>query len=224
MDMTPQRWEYTRNYLHDVFGRPDEQLATLMQRAVAAGLPDIAVSADVGRMLQLLAMMACRGQGARGAIIEVGTLAGYSGIWLARGLPPHGKLTTLELDPKHAAFAQSEFQRAGVGGQVSIITGAALDVLPRLAREMGAASIDLAFIDAVKTEYLRYFEVLKPMIRPGGLLVADNTLGSGNWWIDCESDPTRTAVDAFNRAVATDPDFVASCVPIREGVVIARRV
>jgi caffeoyl-CoA O-methyltransferase len=224
MDMTPQRWEYTRNYLHDVFGRPDEQLATLMQRAVAAGLPDIAVSADVGRMLQLLAMMACRGQGARGAIIEVGTLAGYSGIWLARGLPPHGKLTTIELDPKHAAFAQSEFQRAGVGGQVSIITGAALDVLPRLAREMGAASIDLAFIDAVKTEYLRYFEVLKPMIRPGGLLVADNTLGSGNWWIDCESDPTRTAVDAFNRAVATDPDFVASCVPIREGVVIARRV
>ena len=222
--MTPQRWEYTRNYLHDVFGRPDEQLATLMQRAVAAGLPDIAVSADVGRMLQLLAMMACRGQGARGAIIEVGTLAGYSGIWLARGLPPHGKLTTIELDPKHAAFAQSEFQRAGVGGQVSIITGAALDVLPRLAREMGAASIDLAFIDAVKTEYLRYFEVLKPMIRPGGLLVADNTLGSGNWWIDCESDPTRTAVDAFNRAVATDPDFVASCVPIREGVVIARRV
>lgn len=224
MDMTPQRWEYTKGYLHEVFGRPDEQLETLMQRAIGAGLPDIAVSSDVGRLLQLLAMMACRGPDSRGAAIEVGTLAGYSGIWLARGMPPSARLTTIELDPRHAAFALGEFKRAGVGDRVGVITGAALDVLPRLAREMGPASIDLAFLDAVKTEYPQYLETLRPMIRPGGLLIADNALGSGNWWIDCESDPTRRAVDAFNRAVASDPGFAAACVPIREGVLIARRL
>jgi predicted O-methyltransferase YrrM len=226
MDMTPQRWQYTKDYLSEVFGRTDDdpQLATLMQRAAAAGLPDIAVSADVGRLLQLLAMMACRAPDSRAKIIEVGTLAGYSGIWLARGLPTHGHLTTIEFEPKHAAFAAGEFQRAGVGERVGVITGAALDVLPHLAHDMGPASIDLAFLDAIKTEYPQYLHHLKPMIRPGGLLIADNALGSGNWWIDAAGDPTRDSVDAFNRAVAADPAFTTACIPIREGVLIARKL
>jgi caffeoyl-CoA O-methyltransferase len=226
MDMTPQRWQYTKDYLNEVFGRTqdDPQLSTLMQRATAAGLPDIAVSADVGRLLHLLAMTVCRAPDSRAKIIEVGTLAGYSGIWLARALPPHGRLTTIEFEPRHAAFALGEFQRAGVGERVGVITGAALDVLPRLAKEMGPASIDLAFLDAVKTEYPQYLQHLKPMIRPGGLLIADNALGSGTWWIDAKGDPTRDAVDAFNRAVAADPAFDTACIPIREGVLIARKL
>jgi len=222
MEMTPQRWEATRDYLGEVFGRADQQLNTLMERAVKAGLPDIAVSGDVGRLLQMLAMMACREPRSRGVIVEVGTLAGYSGIWLARALPPGGRLITIEYEPKHAAFAQREFEDAGVGDRVTVITGAALEVLPKLAEELGDNSIDVAFIDAVKTEYGGYFRRLRPMIRGGGLLIADNALGAGNWWIDSRH-PERDSVDAFNRQIADDLDFLAACVPIREGVLVARK-
>lgn len=221
MDMTPARWDYTCSYLQDVFGREDEQLQTLMPRAIAAGLPDIAVSADVGRLLKLLAMMSGDGRGAN-LIVEVGTLAGYSGIWLARGLHPSGRLITIDIEPKHLAFAQNEFQRAGIADRIQTRQGAALDILPKLAAELGPASIDLAFIDGVKTEYADYFRLLKPLIRPGGLLIADNILGS-TWWIDQEQDPVRIAVDRFNRLVAADPDFETTGVPIRQGIMIARK-
>jgi caffeoyl-CoA O-methyltransferase len=224
MDMTPQRWSNTRDYLAQVFGNVDgdEQLATLRDRALAAGLPDIAISHDVGALLKVLSLMATQGAASTGVIIEVGTLAGCSGIWLARGLPPGGRLITIEYEPRHAAFASGEFKRAGLNVRAEV--GAALDVLPRLAKELGPASIDLAFLDAVKPEYERYFELLRPMIRRGGLLIADNALGA-RWWIDDPpgSDPARDAVDRFNRRTAADADFDASCVPIREGVMIARR-
>lgn len=226
MDMTPQRWENTANYLHEVFGHAkggDKQLDTLMTRAVAAGLPDIAVSAEVGQLLKILSMMATRDPRARGAILELGTLAGYSGIWLARGLPTTGRLITVEFAPKHAAFAQREFEQAGLAKQVRVVTAAALDALPSLSRELGAQSLDLAFIDAIKTEYPEYLRHIKPLLRPGGLLVVDNALGSNSWWIDSEPGPERDAVDRFNRMVAEDPDFDAACVPIRQGVLIARR-
>ena len=99
MEMTPERWAFTTTYLREVFGTQDEQLRTLMPRAVAAGLPDIAVSADVGRLLMLLTRMTGNGKGARLAI-EVGTLAGYSGIWIARGLASGGRLITIEPNEK----------------------------------------------------------------------------------------------------------------------------
>lgn len=229
MEMTPQRWSRTNEYLREVFGRVehedrDEQLATLMSRAVAAGLPDIAISPEVGRFLKVLTMLATRGPNSRGVALELGTLAGYSGIWLARGLPESARLITVEYNPRHAAFARAEFVTAGVSDKTEIIIGAALDVLPRLRNQLGDYSLDLAFIDAVKTEYPRYFELLKPMIRPGGLLIADNALGS-TWWIDDPkgSDPQRDAVDSFNRAVASDKSFEASCVPIRQGILVATR-
>jgi len=227
MEMTPQRWQNTKDYLSQVFGRTDSdpQLSTLMQRATAAGLPDIAVSADVGRLLQLLAMMACREPRSRGVIIELGTLAGYSSIWLARGLAPNQRLITIEFNPKHAAFARDEFETAGVADRTKVITGAALDVLPGLARDLGPASVDLVFFDAIKSEYPDYLRHVRPMLREGGLLVADNALGAGNWWIDGPAgDPSLEAVDRFNRMVANDPGFAAACVPIREGVLIARKL
>lgn len=224
MEMTPQRWDGTCAYLREVFGREDEQLATLMQRAVAAGLPDIAVDASVGRLLRLLVSMTGAGRGAE-RVIEVGTLAGYSGIWLARGLGPGGRLVTIELEGAHAAFARGEFARAGLAGRVDLRLGAGLDVLPALRDELGAASIDVAFLDAVKTEYAAYAEILIPMLRPGGLLIADNALGAGSWWIDGPAgrDASRDAMDAFNRAVAADDRFEAAGVPIREGLLVARR-
>lgn len=224
MDMTPQRWERISSYTAEVFGRPDRQLTTLMQRAVASGLPDIAVSADVGRLLTLLTSMTNAGRGASLAI-ELGTLAGYSGVWIARGLAPGGKLVTVEIEPKHAAFAKREFEAAGVAPHVEQVLGAALEALPKLGARFGPASVDLAFIDAVKPEYADYFRLLKPLIRPGGLFIADNALGSGKWSIDDPgADPAGVAVDRFNRLVAADRDFETSVVVNREGLLVARRL
>ena len=192
---------------------------TLMQRAVDAGIPDIAVSAGVGRLLTVLAQTV----GAR-TIVEVGTLAGYSGIWLARGLSEGGMLITIELNDKHADFAANEFEDAGVGERVDIRRGGGLEVLPELVEELGPDSVDVVFLDAVKTEYPDYLPHAKKLLRPGGLLLADNALGGGSWWIADKpgSDASRDAADRFNRLVADDDDFEASCVPIREGVLIAR--
>ncbi|HVZ94643.1 MAG TPA: O-methyltransferase [Phycisphaerales bacterium] len=223
MEMTPARWEYTSAYLAEVFGAEDEHLAGLMARAVEAGLPDIAVSADVGRLLQLLTSMTGGAGGAKLAI-ELGTLAGYSAIWIARGLAPGGKLITVEPEAKHADFAAGEIARAGVADRVQVRRTTGLEALRVLAREFGAESVDLFFFDAIKTEYLKYYALAKPLLKRGGLLLADNVLGS-NWWIDDPpgSSENRDAVDRFNRIVASDPDFVACAVPSRQGVMIARK-
>lgn len=225
MEMTPQRWEFTCGYLREVFGREDAHLAGLMGRAVAAGLPDIAVSADVGRLLMLLCSMTNGGQGARLAL-ELGTLAGYSGIWIARGLAPSGKLLTVEPEAKHADFAEREFRAAGVSERVRVLRTTALFALDELMREHGPGSFDFVFLDALKEEYPAYFERAALLLRVGGLLAADNALGSGSWWIDTPRGESvlRDAVDRFNRMAAGDERFAAACVPIREGVLIARKV
>jgi caffeoyl-CoA O-methyltransferase len=225
MEMTPSRWSATASYLVDVFGAQDDQMATLMPRAIAAGFPDIAVSPDVGRLLMLLAGLSGGGRGARTAI-EVGTLAGYSGIWIARGLAPGGRLITIELDAAHADFARREFATAGVADRVELRRGAAMDVLPALATELGPGSVDFVFLDARKREYPDYFAAVRSSIAVGGLLVADNVLGSHSWWIDLPQgrDEDRDGADRFNHSVAADPDFETVAVPIREGVLIARRM
>lgn len=226
-EMTPQRWARTSQYLQEVFGRQDDVLAALMPQAVAAGVPDIAVSADVGRMLMILASMTNGGRGARLAL-ELGTLAGYSAIWIARGLAPDGRLITLEPAAAHATIARQAFADAGLAGRIELRETTALAELPRLTAEFGPASFDLIFMDAIKAEYPAYFVAARPLLRVGGLLLADNVLGSRSWWIDDEPggphEADRSAVDRFNRAVAADPDYEAVAVPIREGVLVARRV
>jgi caffeoyl-CoA O-methyltransferase len=214
MTMTPERWAFLARYAAELFDDPDDQLATLMDRAVEAGLPRIAVSPDVGRLLKILTSLT-PGRVA----VELGTLAGYSGIWIARGLAPDGMLFTVEVDPAHADFAETEFSAAGLADRVEVVRGAALDVLPGLTHRLGLGSVDLAFLDARKTEYLDYLRLVKPLLAPGGLLVADNVYGTGEGWID-EGHGT----DDFNRAVAFDPDFDSTITPMREGVLIARRL
>lgn len=211
--MTPERWDFLSKYANDVFGDQDDQLSTLMDRAVEAGLPRIAVSADVGRLLMILASTT-RGRLA----LELGTLAGYSGIWIARGLGSGGKLITIEYEDAHADFAQREFEQAGLGDQVEIVRGAALEVLPDVANRVGEGNLDFVFIDAIKSEYVDYFEAIRPLVAVGGLVVADNVYGTGRGWID-----EGYGTDAFNRLVAGDPDFEATATPMREGVLIARR-
>lgn len=219
MDMTDERWRYTGEYSREVFGHQDAHLAGLMTEAVAGGLPDIAVSADVGRLLMILTSMT-RGKLA----IEVGTLGGYSAIWIARGLAGDGRLITIEREPLYADFAQAQFARAGVADRIEGRRGAALDILPQLATDLEAGSVDVVFLDAVKTEYPDYWAIVRPMIAPGGLILADNVLGAGSWWIDNEDDPSRIAADRFNRLVASDPDFEAVAAPLRQGVLIGRRM
>jgi predicted O-methyltransferase YrrM len=213
MSMTPERWDFIGDYADEVFGQYDDHLAGLMRRAVEAGLPPIAVSADVGRLLKILVSVT-----EAKLAIELGTLAGYSGIWIARGLAGDGLLITIEHHDRHADFAQAEFEKAGVADRVRIVRGAALNVLPDIATEVGDQSVDFVFIDAAKSEYVDYFHMLKPLMKPGGLLVADNVYATGAGWID-EGHGT----DDFNRLIADDPDFDAVAIPMREGVLIARR-
>lgn len=213
MPMTPERWQFINRYSREVFGTQDEHLAGLMDEAVAAGLPDIAVSPDVGRLLEILTSLT-PGRLA----IEVGTLAGYSGIWIARGLAPKGRLITIEYQPRHAEFAQRQFDKAGVGEMVEIRVGGGIEILRDLVDELEPGSVDVLFLDAAKSEYVEYFTIARPLISPGGLVLADNVYATGLGWID-EGQGT----DAFNRAIAGDPEFDAVAIPIREGVLVARR-
>ncbi len=219
MEMTTERWAYTTQYLKDTFGGCDAHLSSLMEEAVKAGLPDIAVSADVGRLLQILVSMT---QGR--LVVELGTLAGYSTIWLARGLSAKGRLITVEPNDKHADFAQAQFVRAGLDDRIELVRSGGIEALESLAQTQPPGSVDVLFLDAVKTEYPEYFRIARPLIAPGGLLIADNILGSSHWWIDQEGEPNREATDLLSRTVAADPEFEAAAVPIREGVLIAKRL
>src|SRR5688572_27523529 len=139
--MTPETWSYIGDYAEDVFGQYDEHLAGLKARAAEAGMPAIAVSADVGRLLKILVAMT-PGRLA----IELGTLGGYSGIWIARGLADDGRLITIENNDAHADFAAEEFELAGVADRVEIVRGSALDVLPGIAERVGEGSVDFVFV------------------------------------------------------------------------------
>jgi len=218
MGMTPRRWQFTTEYSREVFGREDEHLAGLMAEAVAHGLPDIAVGPDVGRLLMILTAMT-HGRLA----IEVGTLAGYSAIWIARGLAPDGRLITIEKERRHAEFAQRQLARAGLAGRVDLRCAPGIEALRELARELEPRSVDLVFLDADKKEYPDYWTIAEPLLGIGGLILSDNAYGTGSWWIDDLGDPSRDAADRFNRLVAAHGDFEAVAVPIREGILIGRR-
>jgi caffeoyl-CoA O-methyltransferase len=212
--MTPESWDFINRYSRQVFGAQDEHLAGLMDEAVAAGLPEIAVGPDVGRLLMILTSMT-EGRLA----VEVGTLGGYSGIWITRGLRPDGRLITIEYEPFHAQFAGQQFARAGISDRVDIRIGPGLEVLSQLAGELEPESLDVLFLDAAKSEYTGYFELVRSNIPVGGLVIADNVYGTGSGWID-----QGHGTDAFNRHIALDPDFETVAFPFREGVMIGLRV
>jgi predicted O-methyltransferase YrrM len=217
-EMNEARWRYTHDYLAEVFGVEDAAAAATSARSREAGLAPIAVSSDVGRLLTLLAGLS----GARTAI-EIGTLGGYSALHIVQGLGPGGRLITIDRDTKAVEIARRSLAQAGVGDRVRCEVGAAADVLPRVAAELGAASVGFAFMDADKTEYAANWTLLRPLVARGGLVVVDNVLGTRRWWIDEETHPSRVAVDAFNRALAADPDFDVAAILARQGLLVARR-
>jgi predicted O-methyltransferase YrrM len=159
--MTQEIWTAVDRYITDLFVPPDAALTAALQASQSAGLPTINVSPPQGKFLQLLA----RALAAR-AILEIGTLGGYSTIWLARALPAGGRLITLEADPKHAEIARANIARAGLAGIVELRLGRALDTLPQLAAE-GRGPFDLIFIDADKPSYADYFTWALKLSRRG---------------------------------------------------------
>ncbi|GKQ34179.1 O-methyltransferase [Streptomyces sp. A012304] len=181
-----QVWDAVDAYFTAHLAPDDEVTAAALRDSDAAGLPGINVTASQGKLLQLLAEI----QGAR-AILEIGTLAGYSTIWLGRALPPDGRLISLEYDPRHAEVAVRNIARAGLDKQVEVRVGAALDSLPLLADE-NPPPFDLVFIDADKANNAHYVEWALRLTRAGSLIVLDNVVRGGRVAdADSESDDVR---------------------------------
>jgi len=196
--MSLEQWTAVDRYINGLFAQGDEALDAALRESAAAGLPAIHVSPSQGKLLQLLAL-------ARGArhILEIGTLGGYSTIWLARALPAGGRLLTLEADPRHAAVARLNVERAGLAQVVEIQVGRAQDLLPRIAAE-SRAPFDLTFIDADKSGYPDYFPWALKLSRPGSLIIADNVVRKGAVADELSADPSVQGVRRMNELVARE--------------------
>ena len=171
MDNQSSLWESVDRYFESRLLAADPAFDAALQSSAAAGLPSIQVAANQGKLLHLLALSI----GAR-RVLEIGTLGGYSTIWLARALPAGGRLVTLEVDARYADVAHANFARAGVEALIDLRVGRALDLLPALAAE---PPFDLFFIDADKASNLEYFEWALELSRPGSLIVVDNVVRGG---------------------------------------------
>jgi len=199
-------WTAVDRYIADLLVPADPVLDDVLAASEAAGLPPINVAPNQGKLLMLLAQI----QGAR-AILEIGTLGGYSTIWLARALPAGGRLITLEADRRHAEVAQANFVRAGFSDRIELRLGAALETLPKLARER-RGPFDLTFIDADKANNPQYFAWALKLSRRGSLIIADNVIRDGAV-IDARSrDPSIVGVRRFNKMVAAEPRVSATAV------------
>lgn len=200
------------DYVGALFAPEDPVLLALRDDADRAGLPPIAISPDTGRLLQVIlrAIQARR-------VLEVGTLGGYSALWMARALPPGGTIVSLEIDPAHADFARAHLAAAGFGGRVEVRVGPALHALAALDGER----FDLVFLDADKEPLPTYLDWALRLVRPGGAIVADNALWGGRV-LDASADDAATrAVREFNRRLATDPRVTSIVVPTHDGVAVA---
>ncbi|MFF7774470.1 O-methyltransferase [Streptomyces tanashiensis] len=204
--MTNPQWTDVDQYFTDTIAPADEILTAALADSTAAGLPEIAVAPNQGKLLHLLA----RTQGAR-TVLEIGTLGGYSTIWLARALPADGRLITLEYDPAHADVARANIARAGLDKIVEVRTGAALDTLPQLEAE-GTGPFDLVFIDADKVNNPRYVEWALKLSRPGTLIIVDNVVRNGRVATAHPDDPAITGTREMFDLIAREPRLDATAV------------
>jgi predicted O-methyltransferase YrrM len=200
------------DYITSLFSAEDELLASLRDEADRSGLPSIAISADEGRLLQVLLTSI----GAR-RVLEVGTLGGYSAICMARALPRDGHVLSIELEERHAAFARRYIERAGLAERVEVRVGRALEVLPAL----DGRRCDAIVLDADKEPLPTSFEWALRLVRPGGLIIGDNALWGGRVYETSDNDAKTQAVREFNRRMATDPRVLGIIVPTHDGVAVA---
>jgi predicted O-methyltransferase YrrM len=204
--MSKELWRTVDHYIDSLLVCSDPLLEAALAASAEAGLPAINVAPNQGKLLHLLARL----QGSR-SILEIGTLGGYSTIWLARALPPGGRLITLEADPKHARVAAANIARAGLNAVVEIRLGQALDSLSRLETE-GSGPFDLIFIDADKPGYPDYFVRALRLSRLGTLIVADNVVRQGAVADAASEDPRVQGVRRFNELLAAEPRVSATVI------------
>src|SRR5258705_6178755 len=204
--MNQQIFESVDQYINDLLVEEDEALIATEVSIVESGIPSISISPNQGKFLHILAKLC----GAK-KILEVGTLAGYSTIWLARALPKDGRLITLEFDPKHAAVAQKNITHAGLDTVVEIRIGKAMDTLPQLEKE-NAGPFDLIFIDADKSPYTEYFQWALKLSRPGTLIIADNVIREGKVLDPNSTDEMVKGVQRFNNVLAKNKDVTATII------------
>lgn len=199
-------WDQVDDYIGAQLIGSEPILAAALAASDAAGLPAINVSPAYGKLLHLLA----RANGAR-KILEIGTLGGYSAIWLARALPPGGRLITLEADQRHADVARANFARAGLTHVIDVRLGAALASLPKLAEER-QGPFDFVFIDADKENNADYFKWALSLARPGTLIIIDNVVRAGKVIDAASRDPMVQGVRRLNEAIAAEPRVSATAI------------
>lgn len=200
--MTQDTWTLVDRYINDTFLPPDPVLDAALAASAAANLPPINVAPNQGKLLHLFArMVAARN------ILEIGTLAGYSTIWLARALSPGGRVVTLEIDPKHADVARANFARANLTGVIDLIQGRALDTLPTLASR---APFDLIFIDADKPSNPDYFRHALALSRPGTVIIIDNVIRKGAVADPANTDPAVQGTRRLHTLIAAEPRVSAT--------------
>lgn len=202
--MTQDLWNAVDNYVDSSLSLSDDVLNGTIAANAEGGLPSIDVTAAQGKLLHLLARM----MGAK-RVLEIGTLGGYSTIWLARALPSDGRVVTLEFDPKHAAVAKQNIDRAGLGSVVDVRVGKALDVLPVIQKE-NTGPFDLIFIDADKVNNPNYFEWALKLSRPGSLIIVDNVVREGGLADGTSDDPAIRASRAVVELMGSDPRVEAT--------------
>lgn len=200
-----QLWSTVDNYFFELFNKSDSVLDGTLKRNAAAGLPAYDVSPNQGKLLQIFV-----GIINAKAILEIGTLGGYSTIWMARALPENGRIITLEFDPKHAEIARENIRQAELASKVEVITGAALETLPKIAAEKPI--FDLVFIDADKKSNSQYFEWALKLSRPGSVIIVDNVIRNGAVVDSNSSDPSVVGVRQLNKLIQNDKRVDATVV------------
>ncbi len=203
----PQRelWSAVDHYLSESVVKPDAALDAALAASESAGLPAISVSAAQGKLLHLLARMV----GAR-RILEIGTLGGYSAIWMARGLEGGGKLITLEFDARHAQVARENFVRAKLADRIELIEGKAIESLPKL--EQRGDKFELVFIDADKVSTMEYFQWSLKLVRSGSVIVVDNVIRSGAIIDEKSTDASVLAIRKFNEMLSKESRVDATAI------------
>ncbi|MCE2472645.1 MAG: O-methyltransferase [Anaerolineae bacterium] len=198
------------DYVGELFAREDATLRYVRQQTAVRGLPQISLEPNEAKLLQLLVRLS-------GAVrvVEVGTLAGYSGICIARALPEQGQLITIEVSSVHAEVARAHFEYAGLANKVKVLQGAGLQVLPSLAKD---APYDLMFIDADKGNYHNYLAWAADNLRVGGAVVADNAFWGGRIF-DPKTEDDQAMV-AFNRTLADHPQFDSAIIEVGDGIAL----
>ncbi len=204
--MNQQLFESVDHYVSGLWGDQDEALIVAERSIVEAGLPQISVSPNQGKFLHVLARL-CKAN----RILEIGTLGGYSTIWMARALPSSGRLISLELDPLHASVARKNIIHAGLDSLVEIRIGKALDSLAQMKAE-NVLPFDMIFIDADKPPYAEYFQWALQLSKSGTLIVADNVIREGKVLDATSSDPMVQGAQRFNQLLASHPGVTATII------------